>query len=278
MFPGEQVRQCGGVRAVLDVDDELRRHLQAESLRRPPIDPLRPHHRLAACSEPGLVAVRPRAHDLARVAEVARCDVRLGVALEDVLRDDRHHEAVVVELLISRATGEFEDHGVPVDARALQPRVLPEGMLRMRRDLRQVEAVLDVAWSHEPAVTPPDALPDGHDVGRLGLPRPRGRKPRDELILERVVAERRLVGEAHEPGHVVPVLGGIEVVVRRPLVSAHVERLCTRQSEHRRLLGACAGHPEHCHSDQDGQNDERWAGSPAPFGFDHLSVTSSQTS
>ena len=225
--PGLEVGERRRVRAVLDVDDVGRGRLEVERLGRPPVVISLPHHRRRLGAEPGLVEVRAGADD-ARLGQVAGREIGVAELGEHVLRHDRHVEAVEIELLVPGLPGEREHDRVALHLHALQPGVLPERVLGMRRHLEQVEAVGDVARRHRLPVAPLHAAANVHRVTRRRGPLPPRGEPRDESALQRVVAERRLVGEADEPRDVVPVLGRIRVVVRRPLVAAHVERLRAR--------------------------------------------------
>ena len=231
----QQVRKGRRVRRVVDVDDVRRGNRLAKCLGCPPASPLRPLQRAARAGAVA-VLVRPRADKLARIAGVTRRDVRCAVARPDVLRNDRDRVHVGVPVEVVRDALEVEAHDVALRRDALEPGLPHRGDLRTC-ELARLERELHVGGGEGLAVVPGHALAEGDDVA-LTLPPATSGEPGNELVLERVVAEKRLVQQPERPGRVARPKR-VEAVEGPPRGARGVQGLSPRERERRPLLCVC---------------------------------------
>ena len=239
----EEVLQRGGVRGVVDVHEVAHRHPEPERPRRPPAGAAVPLERLRAPG-PRAVGERPRADHLRPVVRVTGGDLRGAVPRPDMPGHDRDLVHVGVPLLVVRYAAEVERDDVALRRDPREARLPHRGVLRAL-ELAGLERELDVGGGQGPPVAEGDAPAEGHDVVASDPPLA-GREPREELVLQWVVAEQRLVEKPDDPGVVVGP-ERVEVRVRAPLLARRVQRLRSRERE-RRLLARCRS--------SDGQRDE----------------------
>src|SRR4029453_18045244 len=135
---------------------------------------------------------------------------------------------------------EVERHG-PTPGRYLPEAGLPHRPVLGARVLLRLERELHVRGGERLPVTPFDALPHRDHV-IPAYPLPAAREPGNEPVLERVVAEERLVDEADD-ARVVVRLERVEVRVGAPLLARRVEGLTARDggSALRPRSGAACG-------------------------------------
>ena len=220
----QEVLQRRRVRRVVDVDDVLHRHPHSDGLRGPPVCAPVPLQRLAPAGA-ATVGERAGADDPPGVGGVARDDLLGAVGPEDVPRHDRDRVPVGVPFLIVRDAPEVERDGPTARGDTAEPG-LPHRPVLGARVLLRLERELHVRGGERLPVTPLDAFPHGDDVVPA-YPLPAAREPGNEPVLERVVAEERLVHETDD-ARVVVGLERVEVRVGTPLLARCVERLTAR--------------------------------------------------
>ncbi len=234
----QEVLQRGGVRGVVDVDDVLHRHPHAERLGRPPAGAPVPLQRLRRAGA-GAVLERARADQLVGSSALPVVISRGAVARPDVPRDDRDRVHVVVPVLVVRRALEVEAHDVALRRDAWRP-VFHIVACSEPSSLPGLERELHVRGGEGLAVVPGHAPAERDDVA-LALPAAVRGEPRDELVLERVVAEKRLVEQPEDAGRVAGP-ERVEAVERPPRGARGVQRRRPRERASMLLCGcrACA--------------------------------------